>query len=104
DCGHLYTGLIDSGRFLYYGNKTPQYTELLRPLLNLFPATKLILIVRDIRDVALSFEKKWGKSGVLCAHKWNWRMHHGLACLDSLPRGQWHILRYEDLLRDPRST
>ena len=95
---HLYAALIDPRPCTYYGNKTPQYSESLPKLLALFPQTKLILIVRDIRDVALSFKARWGKSEILCAHKWHRRMDMALAMLGQLPAGQSHLVRYKDLV------
>src|SRR6516164_8507610 len=101
---HLYAALIDRRPCAYYGNKTPQYSESLPKLLALFPHTKLILIVRDIRDVALSFAARWGKSEILCAHKWHRRMDMALATLAQLPAGQSHLVRYEDLVRESQKT
>ena len=101
---HLYAALINRRPITYYGNKTPQYSESLPKLLALFPHTKLILIVRDIRDVALSFTARWGKSEILCAHKWHRRMDMALATLAQLPAGQSHLVRYEDLVSESRKT
>jgi hypothetical protein len=101
---YLYAALIDRRQCTYYGNKTPQYSESLPKLLALFPHTKLILIVRDIRDVALSFTVRWGKSEVLCAHKWHRRMDMALATLGQLPAGQSHLVRYEDLVSESQKT
>jgi len=97
---HLYAALIDTHPRTYYGNKTPQYSESLPQLLAVFPHTKLILIVRDIRDIALSFKARWGKSEALCAHKWHRRMDMALATLDQLPSGQSLLVRYEDLVSE----
>ena len=101
---HLYAALIDPRPYTYYGNKTPQYSESLPKLLALFPHTKLILIVRDIRDVALSFKARWGKSEILCAHKWHRRMDMALATLGQLPAGQSHVVRYENLVSESQKT
>jgi hypothetical protein len=101
---HLYAALIDRRSCTYYGNKTPQYSESLPKLLALFPHTKLILIVRDIRDVALSFRARWGKSEILCAHKWHRRMDMALTTLAQLPAGQSYLVRYEDLIGESQKT
>jgi hypothetical protein len=101
---HLYAALIGRRPCTYYGNKTPQYSESLPKLLALFPNTKLILIVRDIRDIALSFKARWGKSEVLRAHKWHRRMDMVLVTLGRLPAGQSHIVLYEDLVSETQKT
>lgn len=62
---------------LIWGNKTPQYTENLDSIFSLFPHAKIIIIVRDVRDVCLSWNKKWGKDILWCAHKWTKRMQKG---------------------------
>jgi hypothetical protein len=57
----LDTAPIDRRPCTYYGNKTPQYSESFPKLLALLPHTKPILIVRNIRDIAVSFKARWGK-------------------------------------------
>ena len=74
-----------------WGNKTPQNTENIDNLTNLFPESKYIIIVRDVRDVVLSWRKKWGKNYYLTAAKWNSRMN-----VSKNPTVL--IIRYEDLL------
>ena len=74
-----------------WGNKTPQNTENISQLKVLFPGSKFIVILRDVRDVALSWRKKWGKNLYLTAAKWNHRM---AISEDSTLM----IVKYEDLL------
>lgn len=100
----IYARCLDEDSFVYYGNKTPQYTELMPALLNVFPQTKIIMITRDIRDVALSYRNKWGKDMFLCAQKWQTRHMFGANVIDQLPEGQGYILRYEDILLNPDET
>jgi len=99
---HVYAGLLDAGYYAYYGNKTPQYTESLDELWSLFPMTKVICVVRDIRDVVLSFKKKWNKSCLLAAQKWTQRMRSGVLSMESMPKDMCLIVRYEDLLDHPQ--
>lgn len=75
---------IDQKKFFYelflekermvWGNKTPQNTEYAQSLFKLFPDSKLVVVTRDVRDVVLSWKKKWGKNPHLVADKWNRRM------------------------------
>jgi len=83
---------------MIWGNKTPQNTENIEMLTRLFPQSKFIIIIRDIRDTTLSWRNKWGKSMYLTAHKWNKRLA-GIEQND-------HILcvKFEDLLDDLEST
>lgn len=57
-----------------WGNKTPQNTENVHSLIKLFPESKFVIITRDVRDVVLSWLKKWGKNPYLVAEKWSRRM------------------------------
>ena len=62
---------------IIWGNKTPQYTENIDKLHNLFPNARFLIITRDVRDVCLSWKNKWGKNMVLCSSKWAARMKKG---------------------------
>ena len=85
----------------WVGNKTPQNTEHIDELNDLFPTAKFILILRDVRDVALSWKSKWGKDPLLCAAKWNRRMLAGINKLRMLGTERYLFLKYEDLLLEP---
>lgn len=97
----IYGRLLGPERVPWKGNKTPQNTENIERLDRLFPEARFILIVRDVRDVALSWAKKWGKDPVLCAAKWDERMRRGHEALLRLPEERRMVLKYEDLIRDP---
>jgi hypothetical protein len=96
----VYAGLLQVEPFRWTGNKTPQNAENIEPLNRLFPQARFILIVRDPRDVALSWKKKWGKDPLLCAERWNSRMSGVLDALSSLDGQRFHVVTYEDLLGD----
>ena len=87
-----------------WGNKTPQNTEHLAELRALFPSARFLIIVRDVRDVCLSWKNKWGKDVLWCADKWARRMRlgmeYGAACGSSVIK----FIRYEDLLIDPEAV
>jgi hypothetical protein len=87
---------------LVWGNKTPQNTENILYLYELFPEAYFLLIVRDIRDVCLSWEKKWGKNKYLCANKWQERMLQVLENSKRIPR--FKFIKYESLLNDTASA
>jgi hypothetical protein len=85
------------------GNKTPTNTENMDKLRRLFPECRFIVIVRDVRDVALSWRTKWGKDDLLAASKWERRLKRGRQLAATMPD---HVLflRYEDLLDDLEAT
>ncbi len=111
---HDYASLVDAiGRAVgrtfgaeSWGDKTPHYINDVDVLHSLFPRSKMIYLVRDGRDVAVSLLKKpWGPASIYaCALKW--RHENRLQpILDTLRgAGQLYDLQYEQLLRSPEST
>jgi len=85
-----------------WGNKTPQNTEHINDLIKLFPRAKFVIIIRDIRDIALSWKKKWGKDMLLCAHKWNERMSLMKQSVEN-NKNDFIVIKYEDILTNLES-
>lgn len=83
---------------LVWGNKTPQNTENVDELLKFFPNAKFVIIIRDIRDTALSWKNKWGKNMLLTAHKWNQRLSN----VSKSEQLLW--ITFEDMLEDLEAT
>lgn len=79
------------------GSKTPQFTENMDSLHCLFPDAQFIIVVRDVRDIALSFQKKWGKDMLWSADKWNRRMCLARKVSRQFPE-QVLFVKFEDLL------
>jgi hypothetical protein len=86
-----------------WGDKTPRYVEHIPFLADLFPDSRFIHLVRDGRDVALSYAdvsfgpKTVSKSAAL----WAKRVSAGLREGRSLGPGRYAEIRYEDLVEDP---
>jgi hypothetical protein len=85
---------------LWTGNKTPSNTEQIDDLRALFPQARFIVIARDVRDVALSWRRKWGKDEIFAAAKWGQRMRVGLDSLAQLGETGGLLLSFEQLLDD----
>lgn len=100
----IYSTMVTDKCVEWTGNKTPQNTEHIEELSRIFPGAKYILLVRDIRDVSLSWRKKWGKNIYSCASKWNEKMEKGLRSIRNMPRSQSIVLKYEDLIDDMKSA
>lgn len=96
----IYISMLTNKQCVWKGNKTPQNTENIDKLKTLFPQAKFILIIRDIRDVCLSGQKKWGKDKKLWAAKWNKRMQEGYISIHSLDKSDFLIVKYENLLHN----
>ena len=95
-------GVPDSKRWT--GNKTPTNTENIDRLARAFPGARFAIIVRDVRDVALSWRDRWGRDELMTADKWDRRLARGREHLAALDPHQWIVVRYEDLLDDLEAT
>lgn len=100
----LYVDLLCPRAVRWTGNKTPQNSENVDRLNALFPDARYILIVRDVRDVALSWRNKWGKDPLRCAERWNARMLQAARLLGQHARGRFLVVTYERLIDDPASV
>lgn len=84
-----------------WGDKSPTYVRHVRLLKRLYPYARIVHIIRDVRDQAVSAHKAWGKNMFRAAQRWT----------DGVPRaraegarlGQDYLeLRYEDLIGAPQ--
>lgn len=89
-----------------WGDKTPHYYDCWRPLMGLFPGSKLIHIVRDGRDVSRSLEKVgWhGPTESDRARYWQQRVEMAHAAARELGPERNLIIRYETLVLETRAT
>lgn len=99
------------------GNKTPSFVRRISTMRQLWPEAKFIHIIRDGRDVFLSARVKWqDKSNfprfsswnedkaTTAALWWEWNVRLGREAGRTLPRRQYHEMRYEDLVADPEKV
>jgi len=85
---------------LVWGDKTPGYMSELPLLAALFPAARVIHIVRDPRDCVLSTAAAWGNSPLRTAQEWADRTRQCRAAGQALGPERFLELRYEDLVTD----
>ncbi|MEO5861605.1 MAG: sulfotransferase, partial [Burkholderiales bacterium] len=85
-----------------WGDKTPSYVTEIDQLWRLFPGCKILHIVRDGRDVALSnLRVGWGIHNLpRAAHDWRWKtlLAHKMGALLG---PNYFELRYEELVTAP---
>lgn len=96
--------LFSNRERVIWGNKTPQNTEHMTELSQLFPEARFIIIVRDVRDVCLSYREKWGKDTNWCAAKWSQRLRQGWITSQNLPPQQTLFVHFESLLEDSQAV
>lgn len=86
-----------------YGDKTPGYVMQMPVIARLFPESRFVHVVRDGRDVALSYLKTdFGPEDLSeGALYWKRRVSRGRATGAVLGPDRYMELRYEDLVQDP---
>lgn len=89
-----------------YGDKTPSYVMHMTTLSGLFPEARFVHLIRDGRDVALSFlEARFGPTTVEeAALHWRQRVARGRAGGRRIGPARYRELRYEDLVAEPEAS
>lgn len=85
-----------------WGDKTPRYVESIPLLAKLWPDSRFVHLVRDGRNVALSYaDVPFGpKNVVKAAQLWASRVRMGIEAGRELEHGRYLEIRYEDLVDD----
>lgn len=82
------------------GEKTPQHLFRAAMIRRMFPAAKIVCVLRDGRDVALSLNRMpWWKHGLRGAAR-TWQ--RSVRAMQKHP--ELIVVRHEELLRDPRGA
>jgi hypothetical protein len=89
-----------------FGDKTPPYIEIVPQLATLYPGARFIHLIRDGRDVAISFADVGWESRAYHGPRFEWAraVRRGLAYRDTPLASQILEVRYEDLVREPERT
>ena len=115
--GSLFAALARERRKPLAGEKTPHYVRYLPLLHSLFPWARVMHIIRDGRDVALS-TLDWARADrgpgrfrlwhdepvAVCALSWRWHVTTGRRDGAALGEELYAEVLYERLLADPEST
>lgn len=95
---------LNSGNYLYIGDKRPDLYEVYDEIFSLFPNGKIIFIYRNVFDVSLSWNKRaeanenWPvtKDYKKAVYSWNISLKSTLIALKEHPKNIY-CLRYEDI-------
>ena len=100
--GAAYLAYAKKNGKTYWGDKTPRYVEHIPFLARLFPESKFIHLVRDGRNVALSYSHvDFGPKNVArAARLWARRVGAGIKDGRALGSGRYLEIRNEDLAGD----
>jgi len=86
----------------HIGEKSPVHGRYVFELLAMFPEARAVHIIRDPRDVALSFEQSWGAPALQAAFRWRTAIAHHLRCSQLLDASRYAAVRYEALVNEPK--
>jgi hypothetical protein len=102
----VFMAYADSRGKRRWGDKTPAYVRSIPLLARLFPDSRFVHVIRDGRDVALSYlSVPWGPSDIwLAARRWKHDVSAGRRDGARLPTSRYLEVRYEDVIRDPRDA
>jgi len=83
-----------------WADKTPMHALHITALVRLFPSARFVHVIRDGRDSAASFHRRWHRTPEVTIHRWKTVVHEarrqGMGVGD-----QYFELRYEDLTWEP---
>jgi Sulfotransferase family len=87
-----------------WGDKRPNYIQDLDVVLELFPDAQIIHMIRDGRDCVASLKRMtwWTFGYPASVYKWAHAIDTGVRAREQLRPDQYHEIRYEDLVADPR--
>ncbi|MGM0636463.1 MAG: sulfotransferase family protein [Bacteroidota bacterium] len=87
---------------LRWGDKTPINTLFVDKLIRVFPKAQFIHIIREPKDVVCSYAKaKIEKDYIRSAKNWKLFIDKANALQKKLPKEQFHLVHYEDLVSQP---
>ena len=83
-----------------WAEKTPQHVQHITSLSEVFPGAKFIHIIRDGRDCAASFHRRWRRTPAHTVYRWKHVLREGCSQGAKLDE-KYFQLKYEDLTAEP---
>lgn len=81
--------------------KTPQHVQHIDKLAALYPKARFIHVIRDGRDSAASFQRRWKRTPELTLYRWKKVVKEGRRLGETLGPGRYLEVHYEDLTTQP---
>jgi hypothetical protein len=83
--------------------KTPQHAQHMLLLAAVFPNAKFIHVIRDGRDSAASFKRRWSRTPALTIFRWKKVVAEGRRQGTQLGTDRYMEVKYEELTQDPQA-
>jgi hypothetical protein len=99
----IYMSFADRHHKHRWGDKSPANTHHIAALATSFPTAKFVHIIRDGRDAAQSFHRRWGFQPRHTIWRWKRAVREGRQQGSGLPRRRYLEVRYEDVTSSPES-
>jgi hypothetical protein len=81
--------------------KTPQYAQHIELLGQMYPHAKFVHVIRDGRDCAASFNRRWFRSPVLTMYRWKMLVAECRRQAEFLRPDRYMEVSYENLTAEP---
>jgi len=85
-----------------WGDKSPSYRKHLELIAQLFPAARVLHVIRDVRDVCHSAQVAWGAHPLRTAQTWTDDITTCRAQSIALQEAHYLEVHYEDLTANPK--
>ncbi|MEE8575900.1 MAG: sulfotransferase [candidate division Zixibacteria bacterium] len=80
--------------------KSPHNIQHISQISSLFPGAQFIHVIRDGRDCAASFHRRWMRTPALTIHRWKMVLREGRRQGSSMGPGLYLEVKYEELTTD----
>lgn len=97
-----YRHLAHKARKFRWGDKSPANTLHISLLASAFPSAHFVHIIRDPRDAAQSFHRRWGYNPMHTVYRWKKMILAGREQGQRLGRDRYLEVTYEQLTAEPR--
>ena len=84
-----------------WAEKTPQHVQHIRELAAMFPRARFLHVIRDGRDCAVSFHRRWYRQPELTIYRWKKVVAMGSEQGRAVGPSRYLEVRYEDLTARP---
>ena len=96
----VFMGLAERQGKQRWSEKTPQYVQHITKLAEIFPTAKFVHMIRDGRDSAASFHRRWKRKPELTIFRWKKVIGEGRRQAGDLADGRYLEVHYEHLTTD----